>query len=201
MPTPLSGKRTWPIYIKGILIVGWKKEIKFGTCLLKKVYFFKFSFWTHERNFCFFISLFTSICFQRISKCRRCISNKSKYLCFQKEYCFINNTCVQRAVINPENRCQECDPDRSNYQWSGIQGNLDRKYRWSKSIQSDISVSTWIHNLLLAWYMIYKHYELVNNVLQKFEIKTKTIKQTLLADMLSVKSVATTENIHFPWDY
>lgn len=158
MPTPLSGKRTWPIYIKGILIVGWKKEIKFDTCLLKKVYFFKFSFWTHERNFCFFISLFTSICFQRISKCRRCISNKSKYLCFQKEYCFINNTCVQRAVINPENRCQECDPDRSNYQWSGIQGNLDRKYRWSKSIQSDISVSTWIQNLLLAWYMIYKHY-------------------------------------------
>lgn len=72
---------------------------------------------------------------------RHCILNKSKYVFFQKEYCFINNTCVQLAAINPENRCQECNPGRNNYQWSGIQGILEWKYLWAKSIYSDISVS------------------------------------------------------------
>nr|XP_034320141.1 uncharacterized protein LOC117687527 isoform X50 [Crassostrea gigas] len=56
------------------------------------------------------------------SECQQhSVENGQDHFTLKKEYCFINNTCVQLAAVNPENRCQECNPGRNNYQWSEIQ--------------------------------------------------------------------------------
>lgn len=158
MSTTLSGKRTRPFYIKGIFVKWWKNEEKHEACIKasraisseKSHFFFNFPFermdWIYVLCYlCLQESVFKN--FQIL----HCIFNESKYVFFQKEYCFINNTCVQLAAVNPENRCQECNPGRNNYQWSEIQGILKWKYLGWKSIHSDISVSTWTQNFLLKW--------------------------------------------------
>lgn len=132
-------RKTWSMYKSISSHIFWKKS-----------FFFNFPFERMD-----WIYLLCYLCLQesffKNFRILHCIFNESKYVFFQKEYCFINNTCVQLAAVNPENRCQECNPGRNNYRWSGIQGILNWKLNISWVILSDISVSTWTQIFLLKW--------------------------------------------------
>lgn len=85
-------------------VTSWVNKYMFNVSYDRKHFTQSFSFYTYQ------------------SECQQHSVEKGlDQFTLKKEYCFINNTCVQLAAINPENRCQECNPGKNNYQWSGIQ--------------------------------------------------------------------------------
>lgn len=85
-------------------VTSWVTKYMFNVSYDRKQFTQSYSFYTYQ------------------SECQQhSVENGQDHFTLKKEYCFINNTCVQLAAVNPENRCQECIPGRNNYQWSGIQ--------------------------------------------------------------------------------
>lgn len=85
-------------------VTSWVTKYMFNVSYDRKQFTQSFSFYTYQ-----------SECQQHL------VENGLDHFTLKQEYCFINNTCVQLAAVNPENRCQKCNPGRNNYQWSGIQ--------------------------------------------------------------------------------